>query len=468
MLGIAIRFDLGRYHANPWGAHVNDAATEWPPSPWRLIRALYATARTNTRLADQRAEIDRGLTALMAAPPPVFELPPAIPAHTRHYMPQARYSALESGATDKVFDGFLAIDPSAEVRAWWDASIDGDALEGLAAAVRSLGYLGRSESVCSARLIDNGGPEEVAAAPAEADAVTRETGELVELLCPEPTQPLEAVATSIDALRRQRRRLPPGARHVRYAVARPDGTHAPPASVSSDVLPKLAVLRLAGAQRPGIHEAVAAGQALRAALQSRFGKTNGGGASKTFSGREGDAPRRDQHAHAHYLSWPDPHGRRVDRLVVWAPEGLESEEVTALATLGHVKMHEIGALQVALAALGDPGSIALPELLGPATTWESLTPFGLVRHPKQRGGRLVDSPEDQVRRELEHRGLPAPDEVSLEKKSWHRFRSSKVGMSRLARANLFGVRLGFSKPVSGPIALGALSHYGLGVMRAED
>lgn len=37
-----IRFPLGRYHATPWDRHVNEGAIEWPPSPWRLARALYA------------------------------------------------------------------------------------------------------------------------------------------------------------------------------------------------------------------------------------------------------------------------------------------------------------------------------------------------------------------------------------------------------------------------------------------
>ncbi|HFQ89125.1 MAG TPA: type I-U CRISPR-associated protein Cas5/Cas6, partial [Desulfobulbus sp.] len=43
MLAIGFRFIAGRYHATPWGRHVNEAAVEWPPSPWRIVRALAAT-----------------------------------------------------------------------------------------------------------------------------------------------------------------------------------------------------------------------------------------------------------------------------------------------------------------------------------------------------------------------------------------------------------------------------------------
>ena len=42
---IAIRFPLGRYHATPWDRSVNEGAVEWPPSPWRLLRALVASYR---------------------------------------------------------------------------------------------------------------------------------------------------------------------------------------------------------------------------------------------------------------------------------------------------------------------------------------------------------------------------------------------------------------------------------------
>ena len=44
MLALGFRFPAGRYHATAWGSHVNEGVPEWPPSPWRLLRALIATA----------------------------------------------------------------------------------------------------------------------------------------------------------------------------------------------------------------------------------------------------------------------------------------------------------------------------------------------------------------------------------------------------------------------------------------
>ena len=37
---LEITFPAGRYHATAWGRNVNEGDPEWPPSPFRLARAL--------------------------------------------------------------------------------------------------------------------------------------------------------------------------------------------------------------------------------------------------------------------------------------------------------------------------------------------------------------------------------------------------------------------------------------------
>lgn len=464
MIGIGIRFELGRYHANPWGAHVNEAAVEWPPSPWRLIRALYSSSRTNVTLAEHIAAGDRALQALLNAPPPIFELPPVAASHTRHYMPQTTYSPLRLGDTSKVLDGFVAVDPQQELVAWWDVDLDADAADALGHIARGLGYLGRSESVCSARLRTGAGPSHRSAAPADT-VDTQDVGwELIELLCPQRGKPLDNLMVSVTDLRKRKQLLPPHTEHVTYAVQREPVHTLKARHRKTDSRPHIALLRLQGPARPGITESVIVGQTLRSALQSIYGKRNENACSPTFSGRSGNQPRDDQHSHAHYLALPGPDGRRIDTLAVWAPEGFRSPEVEALARLTHLTVHGIPErLPATLAALGSEHELQFASLLGPARSWQSLTPFGLVRHPKLRGGKVLDSPVEQVRRELAHRGFPEPKDINLQPGSWHRYRSSKQGQSRLQRASVFGVQLRFDAEVHGPIALGAFSHFGLGL-----
>ena len=84
MIAISVRFIAGGYHATPWGRHVNEGAVEWPPSSWRLLRALIASCKqTMPGVPEERMK--RLLTSLST--PPDFRLPKGTPTHTRHYMP---------------------------------------------------------------------------------------------------------------------------------------------------------------------------------------------------------------------------------------------------------------------------------------------------------------------------------------------------------------------------------------------
>lgn len=465
MIGLALRFELGRYHANPWGKHVNEGVVEWPPSPWRILRALYSVSCAHVDLQRRRETAERALLRLLAASPPGYTLPPSVEAHTRHFMPSRAWSPAKPGETDLIFDAFRAIAPEDELVVWWEIDLPEEERSVLAALADRLGHLGRSESVCAARVLTERDPSTpVCARPADETSV----GDTVELLCPARHATLEDLAVSVSELRRQRVPLPKAAGRVTYSVQAPE----PP--VSSPPLhaappPDLALLHVGGGNRPGIVEAVAVAQGLRAALQRRYDAERTGVSSPTLSGRQAAGPRADQHRHAHYLVLPDADGRRVERLVVWAPEGFGHDEVRALASLSRLGLRGIGeALPVALAALGRFSTMGLPELLGPARRWRSLTPFGLVRHPKLRGGQVHDGPEDQVRLELRRRGLPDPRSIALARGSWHRFRSARVGQSRLQRARVFGVAVEFDRPVRGPIVIGALCHFGLGVFIATS
>ena len=121
MIALSFRFPAGRFHATPWGRHVNEGAPEWPPSPWRILRALVATwkRKLNDDPSCDYGCMERLLQKL--AHPPVFILPPASTGHSRHFMP------LKKGLDDRtlVFDAFVAVDKKRELIVMWpDASLD--------------------------------------------------------------------------------------------------------------------------------------------------------------------------------------------------------------------------------------------------------------------------------------------------------------------------------------------------------
>jgi CRISPR-associated protein Csb2 len=82
MTTIALRFPAHRFHATPWGRHVNEGIPEWPPSPYRLLRALYdGWKRKHPEI--EAAEVESVFAAL-AQETPSFGLPrSAVAPHTR-------------------------------------------------------------------------------------------------------------------------------------------------------------------------------------------------------------------------------------------------------------------------------------------------------------------------------------------------------------------------------------------------
>src|SRR6202158_3820213 len=71
------QFPLGRFHATRWNQNpFEDRYGEWPPSPWRLLRALAARLIQYSRESgDEDIETRNELLHVMASQVPSFCLP---------------------------------------------------------------------------------------------------------------------------------------------------------------------------------------------------------------------------------------------------------------------------------------------------------------------------------------------------------------------------------------------------------
>ncbi|MCY3018312.1 MAG: type I-U CRISPR-associated protein Csb2 [Planctomycetota bacterium] len=169
---LLLRFPGGRYHATPWGYHVNEGQIEWPPSPWRLLRALIACGYA--ALGWQTVPpVGRRLIEVLAGTLPTFHLPPASPAHSRHYMPLGKFKK-SSDRTGLTFaatgnqradvDNYYVEDTTLVFDTWanvgngamvikWDCMLDDEAMDLFSTLADNLGYLGRSESWVEAQAI---------------------------------------------------------------------------------------------------------------------------------------------------------------------------------------------------------------------------------------------------------------------------------------------------------------------------
>lgn len=477
----AFRFIAGQYHATPWGRNVNEGAVEWPPSPWRLLRTLYATwqARAPHHPEDVVASLLEALSE-----PPAFVLPETGEGHTRHYLPDTKHG------TDKALDAFASVAPTDELYVEWPIDLDDGQRAVLADLLALVPYIGRAESVCEGRLVDDadrpGGDGDTGAGGAGAGAAAAaawgraahqrvepllddDGGHTVRLLAPELPLDLSALLVRTVELHKARLLRPPGTRWVAYERPERARTHTGNRRPDHQLVTALR-WTIGNTALPRAQLAVEVGDALRTACMSRYQQRHGSSLPAVLTGKDPHGqPSTAQHLHAHHLAFSRKvGGRRLDSIVVWAPGGFEPAIVAALAELTHVhpqpdRLDRRGMrpLRVGLEAIGSMADLA-PELVGAATAWETFTPFAPSRYPK----RNVSWPEHlevEVRRELELRGLPDPVRVHVVAGDWAAYRTYRASDPHRHARKAAGLRLEFAEAIEGPLALGALSHFGLGL-----
>jgi CRISPR-associated protein Csb2 len=466
---LAVRFPLRRFHATPWDRAVNEGATEWPPSPWRILRALVAT--WHARWPDlPAAALDGLLDAL--ADPPCYRTPNAVPGHTRHYLPDLEHRRGEQGHTDLTLDPFFSLAPGEELLIRWDATLDAGQRQVLAKLTELLPYLGRSESACEARLLDEETePDESWWRPGT-DGQTR----LLAVTRPVTRAALEVTTTEV---RRHRRTVPPGTRWVSYVAGDTALAAMPRRAVETSEVTAIRFAVMGRVPMKATHGLLladraheTAGTALKQAgiPETRRHEIMGTGGAST------------DHAHAHWIALPDSQerGASVRNLIIWCRGGLRADEVGAFLTLslrrlsgkrGGYEMSGFPDVELRFQAAG-PVQLVAPELRGPARRWRSRTPYLPVRHRKRET--LNEYLSADVAAELRYRGKPTAVVSLVEPGSgttdrWtSEFRRHRINERRMLSRPGMGLRLEFAEEVEGPLLLGQLSHFGYGVFVPDE
>lgn len=499
MLTLRFEFPLRRYHATPWGHHVNEGLVEWPPSPWRILRALIATGYNKLGWSAV-PETMRAVVERLAARPPTFRVPRAAAGHTRHYMPKGMSKGIPVPAL--VIDAF--VEPEGALLVDWDVALDDAQHALLGELLRHLSYLGRAESRVIASLIDGIAPAGDGQVPVERSAEPSPNSEPVRLMAPlpwveyerwvdgvdgAPADLLTALQLGTDELQAAGWNLPPGSQELVYWRPRQAMTPTAPARASSRAPSNetLAMFALASDHKrdvlPLIERALPTMERFRAALLAHVGDVQRGGGCCELTGK--DANRRplrgeEAHQHAHYIPLSLGGGRpaRIDHILVYSPMGFGPRARRAFGSLRRLRDRddERDSLTVSLVGLGDREMFVrttarpVPELQ-PATRWESRTPFVPPRYLKPRG---ADSLEGQVRAELEARKCrlvgdvtvrdPAHDEDARRFRRFARVRHGKDAPP----PGCFHLSFELAEPLRGPLTLGWGAHFGLGLFVPSD
>ena len=491
MLALAFTFIAGRYHATPWDRHVNEGAVAWPPEPLRILRALIATWNHKLKYDGKYGEVTfAALIDALAAESPRYTLPAASHSHTRHYMPQ-----FAADKTSLIFDAFAAIDRARPLSIVWpNLELTDEQRSLLDDLLAVVGYLGRAESWVEARRIDTA--TEVNCQP-EDDAIDTDSGEikgeLVALYEPLPSDEYQALRARFLTDKKAQKKLgdtlpesllaalsvdtsdlrivgwsqPPAARKVSYL--RPLDALRPQPVIQRAKAPVVTSVSfiLSGKPLPRVEHTLRIGELMRIATMAQCKRVFGeDGIPPILSGH--GLPDGNRHRHAFYLPWDSNGDGKLDRVLVYVPDGMSDVEQHALSKLQ--RLWDRSGAEWRLVFEGSGNREVAAKLTACCATWESVTPYLHPWHVKKRL-----SVEDQIRRECRERGIAEPgaieavNEVDIGKGRkrrpihFQRFRNRR-GLTQPDRVGS-AQRLTFPEPITGPLALGFGCHYGLGLFR---
>jgi CRISPR-associated protein Csb2 len=464
---IRLTFPAGRYHATPWGRNVNEGVAEWPPSPYRLLRALYDVWQRKC-FDVPAAEVQEVLEGL-AASMPRFQLPPAAATHTRSYLSS---NALDPTDKNLVFDSFLVFDRAGGCYiSWADLDLTPRMRATLARLLNHLNYLGRSESWVEADLVDRL-PD--SAFNCELAAATEISGELTPVACAIPPSEYTGKVAWIDALTfstwnllKDRASSPPLLRRVSYVRSEnavetdpPYVAHGKPQQV------RQVVLGLDSTVLPLVTTTLEVAEQIRVRLMGAHKRRMGGDESRVsplFSGKTADGSKRLDHGHVYILPLGNSDGR-IDRVLIVSPLGPFSEdELDAVRGVRRLWQRD-----------GRPDVQCVVTWQGLIGGWiekraavvSSATPFIPPRHWRK-GRDFEKFLVEEVRRECRNHRVEEP--VRIERLDsmpglFHEVEYRRNRKDDPVRPG-YSLRLTFAHEQATPFAIGYGAHFGLGQFR---
>ena len=442
------------------GARPDDPRTaEWPPSWMRLFSALVSVAEPGT-------DDDVVLRRLEEADPPSIRATLALRSRRDAYVPtnkvlnETKHTNLP-GRTNGERTWARSIPRSPEIWYRWEGiELDHRDMERLRDLCRKVPYLGRATSPALVEVSEDAVPHDGWIDP----VLDLSTGAQV-ALADTVRSPFPG---ALDALREaydERFRLGEAGDPWQIGLGIAYGTVRPRDEVVSGPYSDFVILRLLGRRLDGRHAARVA-HAVRRALLARaerhvpaiHGHHDGDIVQVAFLGLlDVGHEHADGHLFGVGLALPSLAGPELAVIAGALPALRETLNVTA-GPLGVLEFERLSPLD----ALASRGS--RPERwMTPARRWASVTPVVLDRFPGRKGDL-----EAEVRRAARNAHLPEPRVVAVSREPMVLGAPGFTPADTLRRSGdpvipYRHVVLDFPERLRGPVVLGAMRHYGLGL-----
>lgn len=526
MTTIRLTFPWGRYYAHPWGVNPGRLReAEWPPSPWRLLRALVSAWFRGQPGCLPTADCT-DLIESLGRELPEIGMGKISFGYTVHWQPN--YGATPTGGrADAIYkktrheNHFVSVCKPVFFR-WRETNLNDSQHALVRTLLAEMTYFGRAESLCYAELSETEASTDVEWC--RPNRRRRISASCRDVFCPNPDdfQFADLWSRRDDPARDDLRKAPPhfvdkllssemkadGGAWFSYQM--PEGWPAkwvvkiPKSSRQPRVVnqqPVAQMLRFSLQCRIPIplKFTVDIAERFRKSAIKRFKETHGDGAHSFALSGHPPSPSyvTGDHQHAHFLPLPRQLDRRagVEEIRIWSPCGFTQDEVEAMM---RVRTLYWGAAEYPIRPVLLEISNRRPDFLAanPTRIWDSLTPFVPPRHfyrGNLHGAKLKekDTPEHQLAEMLRLAGVDRNRSLSIHRLTgigstqttnppqadWDIVRapadstafSGAISTAIHANGNGFERRIGFffriefDQPIVIARPLGHSSHFGLGL-----
>jgi len=370
----------GRYGATPWDRSEFEGQVEYPPSPWRLLRALLHGAFL---LSNKRDQLPLGVAAMveaLAASEPAYHLPfgefgqirgfrpgygcePVAPLYTKG---PTMYNAKGQPKRRSFIDSFLQLGAGTAIHVSWPVDLSGDQRSLLGDCLAGLSYLGRAEYPALWQLVPS---------MPEANCWPDPTGTL-KVLGSQPAGVITGLMMNPQTARDQGRPALPGQQwlNYRYCPDRP----APPMGGSAVAAVNHAVIACLASHPIPASAGLAWTDRLHRALLQRAP------ASSLFSGMVAGQPLgEDQRA---WYRWHETEAA-ITALEVMSPQPFTEAEIEALQQLR--RLYGRGGVEV-------PLRLMRLDAMPPKRACRLVTATPMLLYTTPREGKLQRHPASQA------------------------------------------------------------------------
>jgi CRISPR-associated protein Csb2 len=504
-------FPLGRFHAARWKqGSFGDRHGEWPPSPYRLLRALamrwFQYAREmgwdNQEEENHRSQLLYPLLESLASDQPSFYLPAASwrgPA-VKQYQPTAvewtdklkKAAGYKKPSTTLVEDHYRVIPAQEPVFWFWRGIEIADCcINLLDALLDRILYFGRAESYCRMRRVKsvpngieaNCSLSEIRASgsvpvlsfiPREMELkylleyLLRPTGEMMSKPTPPGTRWYYAELPRLPS----RTPIPP------LRVTHPSGLHCIQFAVGGRVLPPMhSWVRLTERFRGRVIKELAKLISPNSKGEYQLLDDHHRRKLSLISGKDEHGKPLSGHRHAYFLLWPDENGYPT-RLLAVRGDPFTHEEIEAMLRASERPIAwDYNSPEWKVRLVPMPFGVKPPEgLFAKSRVWKTITPFvpPAERHRFRKGReRSSESIERIVTKLLNGKASPSYVEITS-RSEWVKLHETLERRRLRIKSRTPWVRPGyhlkitFQEEVSGPLILGDSCHFGLGLFIPAD